>query len=139
MRLDAGATHLEQTQRSQYYFGGSYNVSQDFAGASVSRSPNANPSFGFNINHPLFATPMPYDVGTAPSATGTLTCTYSDGAGSVYQAAPDSDMKVTITSYADGILAGTFGGTLTKLAGPGATTVVVTNGAFRVHLDITGQ
>lgn len=138
MRLDVGATHIEQTQRSQYYFGGTYNVSQDFAGASVSKPPSANPSFGFNINHPQFATTMPYDVGTAPSSTGTLTCTYSDGAGSVYQAAPDSDMKVTITGYADGVLTGTFSGTLSKLAGTGAATVTVTNGAFRVHLDVVG-
>jgi hypothetical protein len=139
MRVDVGATHLEQTQRSQFYLGGSYNVSQDFAGVGVSKPPGANPSFGLTINHPQFATPMPYDVTTGPTATGTLGSTYSDGAGSVYQAMPGSDMKLTITAYAGGILEGTFGGTLTKVAGPGPDTVVATNGAFRLELTITGQ
>jgi hypothetical protein len=139
MRVDVGSVHIEQTHRSQFYFGGSYNVSQDFAGATVAASPSANPSFGFIINHPAFATATPYDVTTTPTAVGTLTVTYSDGAGSVYQAAPTDTMKVTITGYADGVLAGTFGGSLTKVAGSGATAVTAANGAFSVRLDITGQ
>jgi len=139
MRVDVGSTHLEQTQRSLFYFSGSYNVSQDFAGVGVSKPPNANPSMGLTIDHPAFATATPFDVAPSPSATGTLGATYSDGAGSVYQALPDSDMKLTITSYSNGLLEGTFGGTLTKLAGPGAATLLVTNGAFRVQLTITGQ
>lgn len=139
MRLDAGTIHLEQTQRSQFYFGGSYNVSQGFAGVSVSQPPNANPGFIMNINAPAFATPTPYDVTPTPSATGTLTVTFSDGAGSVYTALPTSDFKFTVTSYSGGILAGTFGGTLSKLAGNGPATVVVTNGAVRAELTIVGQ
>jgi hypothetical protein len=139
MRLDAGSVHIEQTTRSQFYFTGTYNVSQGFAGVGASTPPNGNPSFGLNIDQPAFATPTPFDVGPVPSAAGTLTVTYSDGAGSVYQAAPTSDMKVTITAYSNGLLAGTFGGTLAKVAGPGAASVVVANGAFRVQLTITGQ
>jgi hypothetical protein len=139
MRVDVGSTHLEQIQRSAFYFSGSYNVSQNFAGIGVSKPPNAIPSIALTIDHPDFATPAPFDVGPVPTAAGTLGVTYSDGAGSVYQAAPASDMKLTITSYANGLLAGTFGGTLSKVAGPGSATLLATGGAFRVQLTITGQ
>jgi IPT/TIG domain len=139
MRLDVGTIHLEQTARSQFYFGATHNVSQGFAGVSVSKPPSANPGFIMNINGPAFATPTPYDVTPTPSATGTLTVTFSDGAGSVYTALPSSDFRFTITSYSGGILAGTFGGTLSKLAGNGPATVVVTNGEVRAELTIVGQ
>lgn len=137
MRLDVGAIHLEQTKRSQFYFGATHNVSQGFAGVSVSQPPNANPGFIMNINQPAFATPTPYDVTPVPSATGTLTVTFSDGAGSVYSAG--ADFRFTITSYSGGILEGTFGGSLTKLVGNGAASVTVTNGAVRAELTIVGQ
>jgi hypothetical protein len=139
MRLDVGSLHLEQTKRAQFFFNATYNVSQNFVGVGVSQPPNANPSFGLNINLPNLATPTPFVVTTSPTATGTLTATFSDGKGSVYQANLGSDFTLNVTSYSGGVLAGTFGGTMTKLAGSGAATVTVTGGAFSAHLDVVGQ
>lgn len=116
-----------------------YNVSQDFLGPSVSKPPLANPGIILNVDKPVFSTPVPFVVGTMPSATGALTVTYSDGAGSVYQAAPSSDFSLTVTAYAEGVLSGTFGGTLAQLAGPGPASLSVSDGAFRAELTIVGQ
>lgn len=135
---DIGSFHFRATTMD-LYFTANFNVSQDHLGVGASVRPNGTPSLGFNINGPALETPMPYDVTPVPGATGTLTATYADGAGSIYTATPGSTFQVTITAYASGVLEGTFSGDLTRLVGSGSPSVTVTNGAFKALVTIVGQ
>jgi hypothetical protein len=136
---DAGALHFQTTDQDGLYFTANHNVSQGFLGVGASVRPNGNPSLGVTITGPQLATPMPYDVTTGPTATGYASSTHADGAGSIYQAGPGSNFKVTITAYSGGVLEGTFSGDYAKIVGPGPATLSVTNGRFKALINIVGQ
>jgi hypothetical protein len=46
------------------------------------------------------------------------------------------DYSMTITGYSGGVLTGTFTGSLARSSGTGAATIQITNGKFRVALDV---
>jgi hypothetical protein len=142
LRFDAPVVgHFEVTQREPLFFGASHNVSQDFVSIGGMKKPNGTPAFTVTITAPELATPAPYELTTMPAALGApyVGAVFNDGAGNVYQATVVNDFRVTITGYADGVLSGTFTGTMGKLVGSGTPTTTITNGAFNVRLDIVGQ
>lgn len=137
-KYDLGTTHFETTNQDGLYFNATHNVSQDFFGVGASVPPTAVPSLGLNINNPVFATPMPYDVTTTPSATGTVTATYAAG-GAVYMASGLNGFTITITGYADGVIEGLFSGEMSIVAGGGPSPIFITNGQFKALVQIVGQ
>lgn len=137
-RFDAGTVHFATTKQEPIYFNANHNVSQGFLAIGASAKPNGLPSLTLTVNGPQLATPTPYDVVVGPTATGALGVTFAAD-GNVYTAGISSNFKLTVTGYAEGVLTGTFGGDLTRLAGTGPTTVTVENGEVRVLVGIVGQ
>ena len=87
----------------------------------------------FSLAGPI--SPGPYANGTPAAPDRSIYITYDDGAGSEYAVAngqPSTALAGSIISFNAPIATGTFSGTLTKMSGPGATTLLVTAGSFDV-------
>ena len=139
LRADfAPGGHFEVTQRSVLNFRADYSISGGVLSINgvngLAGKGNFSVTAAFlDLTHalPVTLTPstLPSDGGIASTAFVLI-----DGGVTVYGPGPDYSM--TITSYAGGILTGTFAGSLARSSGAGAVAIQFASGEFRVALDV---